>query len=251
MIGYLAYSTGSDSKHVTAVIQVPRSAKTGETRMRVIKAFDLMGNPWSCNEGDAEWGQAEDYTLYVGGLESDATFCSSFEEDEDGSCGNPPPAHVVYSGPRNVTIPPTETGLGINFVTGKMSSDGVSGLDFAVAKGDPYLWGPVMYFSWGGGAASEDNAGVASSVARTYLVLAPGDTIGPSSTFIRDSWGQSSAFFNYWRGMNGYLGVKFMNEDTGEVNYGYVHMLTTSGNGFPAMIMDYAYDNTGAAITIP
>ena len=194
VIGYLAYSTGSDSKRVSAAIRVPRSAKTGETRMRVIKAFDLMANPWSCNEGEAKCGQAEDYTLYVGGLQSDAIFCSSFEEGEDGSCDSTP-----------------------------------------------------AYFIWG----SEENAGVASATVRSYLVLGPGDTIGPSSTFIRDGWGQSTAFFNYWRGMNGYLGVKFMNEDTGEVNYGYVHMLTTSGTGFPAMIMDYAYDNTGAAITIP
>lgn len=82
-------------------------------------------------------------------------------------------------------------------------------------------------------------------------MLAAGDTIGPSSTFIRDGWGQTTAFLNYWHGMNGYLGVKFMNEETGEVNYGYVHMLTTAGSGFPAMILDYAYDQTGAAITIP
>ena len=244
VIGYLAYSTGSDSKRVSAAIRVPRSAKTGETRMRVIKAFDLMANPWSCNEGEAKWGQAEDYTLYVGGLQSDAIFCSSFEEGEDGSCDSTP-AHIVYSGPRNFAISPS--GFSVNFVTGEMSSGSVAGLDLAIAQGDPYLWGPVMYFIWG----SEENAGVASATVRSYLVLGPGDTIGPSSTFIRDGWGQSTAFFNYWRGMNGYLGVKFMNEDTGEVNYGYVHMLTTSGTGFPAMIMDYAYDNTGAAITIP
>lgn len=150
LIGYLIYSTGADGSQVTASIRVSSSARTGETRMRVVKAFDLMANPWSCNEGNAIWGQAEDYTLYVGGMESEAIFCGSFEEGEDGSCGTPSPADIVYSGPRNVVIPPTEAGLGINFVTGEMSSEGVSGFDLAIAKADPYLWGPVMFFSWGG-----------------------------------------------------------------------------------------------------
>ncbi len=246
LIGYLVYSTGADYREVSAAIRVPSSATTGETRMRVVKAFDLMANSWACNATGSPWGQAEDYTLYVGGLESEAIFCSSFEEGDDGSCVAAPSADIVYSGPRNVAIPSNESGLRINFRTGEMSSENVPGADLAIAKGDPYLWGPVMYFSW-----ASDAAGVAAEKPRSYLVLAPGDTIGPFSTFIQDGWGQSTAFLNYWRGMNGYLGFKFMNEDTGEVNYGYMHMLTTSGNGFPAMIMDYAYDKSGAAIMIP
>ena len=247
LIGYLQYSSGTDSRHVTAKFRVPSSAKTGATRMRVIKAFDLMANPWSCNEGNSGWGQAEDYTLHVSAGESATVFCGSFEEGEDGACAAPQPsANIVFSGQLNIPISPVN-GLSINFVTGEISSTRDSDFDFAIAQGDPYLWDPGMYFIWGNG----HNAGVASEQPRSYLVLGPGDTIGPTSTFISDGWGQTTAFLNYWDGMSGYLGVKFMNRDTGEVNYGYVHMLTSAGTGFPAMIMDYAYDKSGAAITIP
>lgn len=247
LIGYLQYSSGTDSRIVSTKFRVPQSAQIGVTRMRVIKAFDLLANPWSCNEGKSGWGQAEDYTLHVRAGESEAIFCDSFEASEDGSCAiSPPSSNIVFSGQINVPISPAN-GLGINFVTGKISSASDSGYDFGIAKGDPYLWGPGMYFIWG----DEHNAGVASQQPRSYLVLGPGDTIGPTATFINDGWGQSTAFLKYWDGMSGYLGFKFMNRDTGEVNYGYVHMLTTEGTGFPAMILDYAYDQSGAAITIP
>lgn len=47
--------------------------------------------------------QAEDYTLSVGGPESEAGFCSAFEEGGSGSCDTPPVADIVCSGPNNVT----------------------------------------------------------------------------------------------------------------------------------------------------
>lgn len=247
LIGYLIYSTGTDSKQATASIRVPTSARTGETRMRVIKALDEMANPWSCNEGGAVRGQAEDYTLYVGGAESDVVFCDGFEAGNDGSCDTPPAADIVYSGPLNLTIPPTATGLSINFVSGE-ASPGLPFSHFNVSKGDPYLFGPGMYFFWG---SDMNNAGVALTSEGPYRVLGSGGTVGPASIFSRSNLGQSDAMFGYWSGVNGYLGVRFMNEETGEINYGYVHMLTTHGSGFPAMILDYAYDTSGAAITIP
>ena len=248
LIGYLFNTTGSDGRQVSATIRVPDSARTGETRMRVIKAFDLMAIPRACNEDASGWGQAEDYTLNVGGMESELIFCSSFEDGEDGSCATSPSADIVYSGQLNVVIPPTASGLRVNFVTGETSSTGIPIYHFFANKGDPYLFGPGMMFSWG---IEVNNAGVALSNSGPYRVLGPGDTIGPSSTFSRHGYDLPGAMANYWRGMNGYLGVKFLNEETAEVNYGYVHMLTTTGTGFPAMIMDYAYDKSGAAITIP
>lgn len=247
LIGYLKNSTGTDGKQVTAAIRVPSSAKIGDTRMRVIKAFDLMANPWSCNEGNAIWGQAEDYTLRVYGLESEMIVCSSFEDGEDGSCATPPsPAGVVYSGPLNLTIPPTAEGLKINFVTGETSPLDVPFPHFSANKGDPYLYGPGLLFSWG---TDTNNAGVVLTDTGPYQVLGSGDTIGPSSTFF--SYYGESREVKFWSGVNGYLGVRFMNEESGEVNYGYVHMLTTAESGFPAMILDYAYDDSGAEITIP
>ncbi len=245
-IGFLLDSTGIDGKQVTAALRVPSSARTGETRMRVVKAFDQMANPWSCNEGGSASGQAEDYTLYVGGAQSEAIFCSRFEQGDDGSCSTPPPAGIVYSDPLNVAIP--RSGLCINFLTGEMSPPSLPISHFCAAAGDPFLFGPGMQFYWG---TDDNNAGVALTSTDRYLVLGPDDTIGPFSTFSRAAFGLPGMMLDYWDGMHGYLGVRFLNEQTGEINYGYVHMLTTHGSGFPAVIMDYAYDKSGAAITIP
>ena len=46
-------------------------------------------------------------------------------------------------------------------------------------------------------------------------------------------------------------GVAFQNENTGVLNYGYIHMTTTSPEGFPAQVLEWAYDSSGAAITVP
>jgi hypothetical protein len=79
-------------------------------------------------------------------------------------------------------------------------------------------------------------------------VLGSGDSIGPSSTFIQNAQSGSD---NWLVGVDGYLGFKFLNEDTGEINFGYAHITSTSPTGFPAVIVDYAYDQSGAEITIP
>jgi len=62
-IGDLYDSTGSDGKQVTATIAVPANALAGPTRLRVIKKYNSAAT--ACNTSG--YGQAEDYTLVVGG----------------------------------------------------------------------------------------------------------------------------------------------------------------------------------------
>jgi choline dehydrogenase-like flavoprotein len=83
---------------------------------------------------------------------------------------------------------------------------------------------------------------------RSCLVLHSGDSIGPSSPVSSASQGADMSAFE--AGVNGYIGVAFYNEVTGAVNYGYLHVQTSAG-GFPIQVLDYGYDNSGAAITIP
>lgn len=52
-------------------------------------------------------------------------------------------------------------------------------------------------------------------------------------------------------GATGYLGIAFYNEETAQLDYGYVHVQAGAAAGFPATVLDYAYDRSGAAITIP
>jgi hypothetical protein len=56
---------------------------------------------------------------------------------------------------------------------------------------------------------------------------------------------------NWIGGTDGYIGVAFYNEGTGAVNYGYLHLTTSGPLGFPAEVHDWAYDSSGASITIP
>jgi len=85
-----------------------------------------------------------------------------------------------------------------------------------------------------------------------YTLLQSGAVIGPTSTFGRTT----TALTNFWPGVDGYIGIQFLNSQTNALNFGYIHV-TTTGNapgynpGFPAQVLDYGFDNTGAAITIP
>jgi len=80
-----------------------------------------------------------------------------------------------------------------------------------------------------------------------YTVLTHGATIGPASTFNR----ATSAMTNWQPGVDGYLGIAFYNSQTHALNYGYIHLVTTGTSGFPAQVLDYGFDHTGAAVTIP
>jgi hypothetical protein len=52
-------------------------------------------------------------------------------------------------------------------------------------------------------------------------------------------------------GADGYVGIAFYDEASGTVDYGYLHLTTNGPLGFPAQVLDWAYDSSGAAITIP
>ncbi len=79
-----------------------------------------------------------------------------------------------------------------------------------------------------------------------YQVLHVGDKVGPSSHFTN----ATSPITNWWGGTDGYIGIAFKNSQTGVLNYGYVHVTSTAPLGFPAQVLDYGFDNSGAAITI-
>jgi hypothetical protein len=80
----------------------------------------------------------------------------------------------------------------------------------------------------------------------TYATLAANDLISAGSTYIAST---QTAAMPLWRaGADGYLGVRFINSATSAINYGWVHLTTTGATGFPATIVDYGYENTGASI---
>ena len=90
-----------------------------------------------------------------------------------------------------------------------------------------------------------------------YQVLHSGAVIGPTSMFANGSYGGPSGHgvppqLSNWHVItDGYLGIAFVNSRTQQINYGYLHLVTSGTTGFPATIADYAFDETGAAIQIP
>ncbi|MEO7199130.1 MAG: hypothetical protein ABIY56_02825, partial [Dokdonella sp.] len=179
---------------------------------------------------------------------ADFIFCSGFEMGEDGSCGPPQPVGDIYSsGPINHVIANDSNGTSVNWITRDIQDGVVANYHF-----NPYNNNAQLTFWWQTGAA--DIAGVSSGAATSnFLFLQAGGVVGPSSVWSTTSNPGSAA----WRTTGtGYLGFRFncsslSNPPASGICYGYVRISTTAPAGFPATILNYSYDRTGAAITIP
>ena len=154
------------------------------------------------------------------------------------------PAAIVYVDPTDISIPDTIDGIYINLVTGATSTTGLTGYDI-----NPYDNGAGLTFY---GAASPSGV-LATGVAGTSAVaqkLTAGTTISATPTV---------GFYNQFQTVGtafqtpglGYLGLRFLNESTGVVNYGWVEVSSGTGGafpGFPASITRWAFENTGLSI---
>ncbi|HVJ61856.1 MAG TPA: hypothetical protein VM555_04000 [Tahibacter sp.] len=141
-------------------------------------------------------------------------------------------------------IPQTGDGIYFNLVTGATGTTGG-----AVDGFDLNLYGTTRLQAYSGADVSENNALLGTVVAGVnndlYTVLAAGQPIGAAS-----SWtSESGAMTNFNVGVTGaFVGIKFDNEATGAVNFGWLQITTTGPNGYPANVTAYCYDNTGADI---
>lgn len=150
---------------------------------------------------------------------------------------------------QNFAVPQDGEGAYINFVTGIHggSEGAVPGFDF-----DPYASqtsDPANQLKFYWGSESNNGAGVVTT-GDTYAVLAAGDVVGPASIFSRAGFtGVTTA----WQvGVTaGYLGVRFTNEASNTLTYGWVHLTTNAPLGFPMTVLDWCYQDLGSAITIP
>lgn len=117
---------------------------------------------------------------------------------------------------------------------------------------NPSAGNPGLLVYWYGDAVPAEFADLVGGVVVTeggtdFAVLHSGDTVGPDS-FVSAA---SISMDNWFETTDGYVGVAFYNEGTGAVNYGYIHMTTTSPEGFPAQVLEYGYNRVGDPITIP
>jgi len=153
---------------------------------------------------------------------------------------------VIDSGIVDLDVPATFDGLYLNWISGDSCTAACSGTDFTFNAYALDTDG-TLHFFWPN-AAGGNEAGVGDGNL-VYSILGSGDTIGPASTYT--TAGGSADTTNWQGGVDGFIGFKFDCAAAGGVCYGYAHMTTTSPVGFPATIVQYWYDQSGAAITIP
>lgn len=170
---------------------------------------------------------------------SDEIFCDGFDPLTGGD--------IYESGPINHAIANDLNGTSVNWITGDIQDADVPDYHF-----NPYNNSVQLTFWWNTGAPSI--AGVSSDASTSdFLVLSSGAVVGPASVWsITNNPGPAA----WAAGATGYLGFRFNcstipNPPASGICYGYVHLQTTAPNGFPATILDYAYDKAGNAITIP
>lgn len=148
---------------------------------------------------------------------------------------------------RDLAVPQTTEGLYVNLVNAVsgQSEASVPGFDLDIYAAASTVPSDQLKFYWG--PSSTGGAGVAS-VGDTYAVLADGAVIGPESLFTRAAFtGNTEA----WQaGVDGYLGLRFRDEASGDIRYGWLRLLTSAPLGFPALIDSWCYEDSGAAITI-
>ena len=149
-------------------------------------------------------------------------------------------ASIVYTdlGAASLKIKNTFNGTYLNVVTGNSGSNSanVTGWDFNVFNDTSGL----TFFT--------DASSAIRANANGAIAMNLGQQIGPNGNFISGT----TAGANFQDDGEEFLGFRFLNESTGVTNYGWALISTTFKNnsnaGFPAAIVSYAYDNSGAAI---
>ena len=165
-------------------------------------------------------------------------------------------AAVVSSGPVNITIPGVPPGVFLNVVTGQVgtSFSGVPGADVNLFGFGSTLTvsGPIVNGAQsptGGFARLNDGLNVANLASGVVIGNLPNmfwqtvnagiTTTSPAgSTFVLNS-------------TNNYAGFRFLNENTGQVHYGYLR-LSIGATLATRSIIEYAYEDVaGASILVP
>ena len=153
-------------------------------------------------------------------------------------CASPSQAQIVYSGPVNIPIPLTTSGVYVNVVTGvnDPSPTNVPGWDL-----NPWNAGNLSWFNPGA-----PSGGVYVVAAGVPTNLPAGTLIDGTSTY---GSGASDATFNF-NSDNNYVGFRFQDEANGNATeYGWVQVHLGASQIDPARaIIGYAYDSSGAGI---
>jgi hypothetical protein len=163
------------------------------------------------------------------------------------AAGIPSADAAVISFTVNASVPQTFAGLYINFATGAItgSPTGNTGWDF-----NPYSNSGPFAIYWAGGATGIAGGVTTGPGSTTYARLQIGNVVSSASNF-SNSLQVTTATSNFLAAGTHILGFRFLNEGTGQTNYGYVTINSSGGGtGFPLTIQGWSFENTGGAITV-
>jgi hypothetical protein len=142
-----------------------------------------------------------------------------------------------------VAIPNDINGIYLNLVTG---ATGTSGAAVAGWDQNPYNNGAGLTFY-----SPNDGSGLIGSPTQppnggTASLLGAGVTVGPAATY---TGAFQTAGTQFWvTSTTSYAGIRFMNEGTATVNYGWLQFSTTAPTGYPVSLDAYCYQNDGTSI---
>jgi hypothetical protein len=206
-------------------------------------AFDNGDGTWTT---DGIYGDCEVDASFVLSA-TDVVYQGDFDSD------------IVAVDNLNLGIDQTILGSSINWLTGAVChSCGDTFYHFRAATSFAFLGHFYLVFRFP--INMPDNSyGVVTDVAGdngNSTPLASGAVVGPNAFFGFPVSIPSTAAWRSTAGVDAYLGFRFLNPNTGRINYGYARLVTatstmSSPSGIPATIVSYAYDRRGNAITIP
>lgn len=161
---------------------------------------------------------------------------------------------IIHTGLLNRAIAPTGLGTSFDIVTGAFNDAGshLPGWDFNFSIGVNLESTDLLVLGFN--ALADGQTGYAVDAGGHVALLNDGDVVGPDTQF---SWSEAVPADLAWlAGTDGVLGVKFgcngrlPNPVAGGICYGYIRIATTNTSGFPARIVEAAFDGDGQPITV-
>ena len=155
-------------------------------------------------------------------------------------------AAVIYSGVKDLAIPTNLNGIYINIDTGASSTSAITGWDI-----NPFFGGAGVANS-----SAFQPARLASGNLDPALRLNLGGVVGAALTYSSGFGGSGDPISHLGAAANqfqvsseAYLGFRFNTDASAGPFYGWIRVVFTN-NTSGGLIKDWAYDDTGSAITI-
>ena len=160
-------------------------------------------------------------------------------------------ADIVYSGMVNINVPSTTSGIYINLATGVFATSPGS-----VPGWDLNPWGSTSNNFWANNAASPMDGVIGNFTGGSSATLVDnlpmGTIVDGTWTYVRANGSETTGATAFALGStNNYIGFQFLNEGTGQINFGWAHFeLGATQGAQPRTLIEFAFDSSGAPIAV-